>query len=70
MGDEDERRAALGREPLEELEDLRLDRHVEGRRRLVGDQQLRLQRERHRDHHALAHAARELMRVGVDALLG
>ena len=47
----------------QELEDLRLDRDVERRRRLVGDQQLRLAGERHRDHHALAHAARELVRV-------
>ena len=31
---------------------------------------LRLARERHRDHHALAHAARELVRVGVDVRLG
>ena len=44
-------------------QDLRLDRHVEGGRRLVRDQQRRRARERHRDHHALAHAARELVRV-------
>ena len=30
----------------------------------------RVARERHRDHHPLAHAARELVRVVVDALLG
>ena len=29
----------------EEVEDLRLDRHVEGRRRLVGDEQLRFARQ-------------------------
>ena len=34
---------------------------VERRGRLVGDQQLRLAGERHGDHHALAHAARECM---------
>ena len=50
-----------------QLEDLRLDRHVERGRRLVGDQQLGVVDQRHRDHHALAHAARELVRVGVDA---
>ena len=48
----------------------RLDRHVERRRRLVGDQHLRIARERHRDHHALAHAAGELMRVLVQPPLG
>ena len=54
----------------EQLEDLRLDRDVERGRRLVGDQQIRLARERHRDHHALPHAARQLVRIRVDALLG
>ena len=51
----------------EQLEDLRLDRHVERGRRLVGDEQRGLAGERHRDHHALPHAAGELVRVGVDA---
>ena len=54
----------------EQLEDLRLDRHVERGRRLVGDQQRGLAGERHRDHHALAHAARELVRILVGAPLG
>ena len=53
---------------LDQLEDLRLDGHVERGRRLVGDQQLRVVGQRHRDHRALAHAARELVRVGVGAL--
>ena len=61
--DEDEGRAAVGDEVAQEVEDLRLDRDVERRRRLVGDEELRLAGERHRDHHALAHAARELVRV-------
>ncbi len=47
---------------VEQRQDLRLDGDVERRRRLVGDQQLRLVGERHRDHHALAHAAGELVR--------
>ena len=46
-----------------ELEDLRLDGDVERGGRLVGDQQVGLHRQRHRDHHALAHAARELVRI-------
>ena len=49
-------------------EDLRLDRHVERRGRLVGDQQRRLAGHRQRDHHALAHAARELVRILAQAL--
>ena len=44
-------------------EDLRLDDHVERGRRLVGDEQLRTQDERERDHDPLAHAAGELVRV-------
>ncbi len=50
------------------LEDLRLDRHVERGRRLVSDQDARVAGQRHRDHHALAHSTRELVRVGVDPL--
>ena len=50
---------------LEQVEDLRLDRHVERGGRLVEDQQLRLGRERARDQRALAHAAGELVRIGV-----
>ena len=52
-----------------QIEDLRLDRHVERGRRLVGDQQLRVARQRHRDHRALPHAARKLVRVGMHAAL-
>ena len=52
---------------LHQLEHLRLDRDVERRRRLVGDQELGIAGERHGDHHALAHPAGELVRIGVDA---
>ena len=56
--------------PLHQVEDLRLRRHVERGRRLVGDQQVRVADQRHRDHHALPHAAGELVRVVVDPALG
>ena len=52
------------------VEDLRLDRHVERRGGLVGDQQRRAADQRQRDHHALAHAAGKLVRVLVEALRG
>src|SRR3546814_8399043 len=42
--------------------------HVECGGRLVGDDQLRLGGQRERDHHTLAHAAGELVRIMVDAL--
>ena len=54
----------------QQVEDLRLDRDVERRRRLVGDEQRRLAGERHRDQHALPHAAGQLMRIVVDARCG
>ena len=47
----------------QQVEDLRLDRDVERRDRLVGDDQLRLERERARDADALALAAGELVRI-------
>ena len=56
--------------PPDQAQDLRLDRDVERGRRLVGDQHRGLAGERHRDHHALAHAAGELVRIVVRAALG
>ena len=70
VGDEHDRRAQLVLDALHDLEDLRLHRHVERRRRLVGDQHFGLVGDGHRDHHALAHAARELVRVLHRSLFG
>ena len=70
VGDDHDRDAEPPREILHELEDLGLDRHVERCRRLVGDQQLGIAGEADRDHHALAHAARELMRILLQPALG
>ena len=70
VGDQHERGAELALEPDQELEDLGLDGRVQGRGRLVGDDQRRVQGQRHRDHHALAHPAGELVRVVVQALGG
>ena len=55
---------------VDQLEDLALDGHVQRRGRLVGDQQLGLAGQRHRDHHALLLAARHLVRVGMQPPLG
>ncbi len=65
--DQQQAHAGLGLELLQQLEDLRLHGDVEGGRGLVGDQDVRAQRERHRDHDPLPLAARELMGVVVDA---
>ena len=51
----------------DQVEDLALDGDVERGGRLVGDQQVGLAGERHRDGDALALAAGELVRIGVDA---
>jgi hypothetical protein len=70
VGDEQVREAELLLEVLEEIEHLRLDRDVESRDRLVGDQQTRRGGQRTRDADALALAARELVRVAKRLLAG
>ena len=57
VGDQDQRRILLRDQLAQEIEDLRLNRHVERGRRLVGDHELRLAGQRHRDHRALPHPA-------------
>ncbi len=63
VGDEQQRHAPVADQRPQQLQDLRLDRDVERGRRLVRDEQRRLAGERHRDHHALAHAARQLVGI-------
>ena len=64
-----EAHAAARHELVEDRQHLHLHGDVEGRGRLVGDQQVGLGGQHHRDHHALAHAARDLVRIdGVDPL--
>ena len=47
----------------DQLDDPRLHGHVQGRRRFIGNDQTRARGECQGDQHALAHAARKLMRV-------
>ena len=68
--DEDDGHAAVVAQLAEDFEDLGLDGDVEGGGRFVGDEQLRVAGEGHRDHDALLLAAGHLVRVGIDALLG
>ena len=70
VGDQQDRGAGLAAQLTNEIEHLGLDRGVEPRRRLVEHEQLRVPGERHRDHDALQHAARELVRVAVHDALG
>ena len=70
VADEDDGGAEVAVELADEVEDLRLDRHVERGGGLVRDQQGRLVAEAQREHDALTHAAGELMRIAVDGALG
>src|SRR5690606_13894581 len=55
---------------LDHGQDLGLSRDIERRGRFVGNEYVGLHRQRHGNHHALALAARQLERVGVDDLAG
>ena len=71
VGDEDQAHAPPRCTRPQELQDLRLGRHVERGRGLVGDQQLRVAGQRRGKRDALAHAARQLERHAVrDVLVG
>ena len=68
--DEQNGHAAFVAELAQDFENLSLDRDIERGRWLVGDEQLGIAGQGHRDHHALLLAARHLMRIGIDALFG
>jgi hypothetical protein len=61
--DQQQAHAAFRDEVAQEVEDLRLQHHVERRRRFVGDQQLGLQRAGDGDDDALALAAGQFVRI-------
>ena len=62
--DEQHARALLTLQLADEFQDLRLGGDIQRRGGLVGDEQCRLEDQRHGDHHALALATGELVRVG------
>ena len=71
VGDEDHRHVRARCSIVgQQVEDLLLDRDVERGGGLVGDEQLGPARQRHGDHDALAHAARQLVRVLAQAPAG
>ena len=53
----------------DQVEDLGLNRHIERRGGLIGDQDSRPAGNRHCDHDALAHSAGKLVRIGLRPLL-
>ena len=68
MGDEHIGQVELLLQTAEEVDDLCLDRNVQGGYRLVTDDDLRLHREGARDIHTLPLAAGELVRVAFHVL--
>ena len=70
VGDQQQAHAVLALQVGQQVEDLRLNRHVERGGRLVGDQVVGLAGQRHRDHHALFLAAAHAERVVVDPPFG
>ena len=63
VGDEHHRGGMAFLQLTDKPEDLLLHGHVQRRGRFVGDDQLRIGGKGRRDQHALAHAARQLVRI-------
>ncbi len=70
VGDHDDGGFELLLQVAHDVEDLRLHRYVERGRGVVGDEKVGAAHRRHRDHHALAHAAGKLMRILAHAVAG
>jgi len=70
VGDQQHAHAAAGLQLGKQVEDLGLDRHVEGRGGLIGDQHLGVAGEGDGDHHPLLHAAGELEGIFGEASAG
>ena len=62
VGDHDNRRVELALQLVQQGHDLRLNGNVQRGGRFIGNQQLWPAQQRHRNHHALTHTARKLMR--------
>ena len=70
VADQDQSHPPPSDEFIDQHQQLRLNRHIERRCRLVGDQQFGFGNEHHGDHHPLAHAARHFMRIKIEDALG
>ena len=70
VGHEDDGEPARVPQLQQQPQDLRLHRHIQCRRRLVGDQNAGPASERRGDHRPLAHSAGKLVRVVVDSGAG
>ena len=65
MGNHQNRRAGLFTQVEHQVDDLRLNRHIERSRWLIGDEQFGHTRQRHSDHHTLGLTARNFVRIGM-----
>ena len=63
MGDPDDRHAQLLAQLFDQLDDLRLNGHVQRRGGFIRDQHFGIASQRNGNHHPLPHAARKLVRV-------
>jgi hypothetical protein len=70
VGDKKKRHAEISLQLTEEREQIRLGRHVQRRRWLIGDQQARAAHESHGDNRSLPHAARKFERIAVEPVSG
>ncbi len=70
VGDDDQRQTQFVAQPQQQGEDLAADRRVKARHRLVGDDDLRVEDERSRDHHPLALPAGQFVWVAQVEALG
>ena len=69
VGDQDDARSKALIERSKQIKNFRLNRHVERRRGLVGDEHFGVARNRLGDHRALALATRQLVRVRIKRFL-
>ena len=63
MRDQDNRRPQVALQIAEQVQHLALNGHIKCRRRLIRNEHLRTQGNRHRDHHPLPHPARQFVRI-------
>ena len=69
MGDQENGHAQVFLQSRKQIQNLRLNRHIQSRGRFVGDQQIRITRQGHGDHHPLLHPSRHFMRVLINPAL-
>ena len=70
MRDEEQAHAVPGLQVLQQIQNLRLYGHIKGCRRFVGNEEVRIVGQGHRDHDTLPLPSRQQMGVGFEATSG